>query len=74
MVEEDIKEVAVVTAYIQSKGLLWGSFFSTIDKSYDIAKEFVKTYPPKNFNGKWGTDGVGEYEEVLDLFVHKYTK
>jgi hypothetical protein len=73
MTKEEAKELAIVTAYIQANQYLNhnGSFFNTIDQAFEIAEKFVEKFPPVEYNGKWGLDEVGEYEEVLDEFITK---
>ena len=69
--KEDARELAIVTAYIQAGNYLYGSFFNTIDKALEIAEKFVEKYPPLMYNGKWGYDEAGEYEETLEDFIIK---
>lgn len=71
MRDEDVKELAIVTAYIQHGNYLHGSFFNTIDRAYEIAEKFIEKYPTLMYNGKWGDDEAGEYEEVLEKFIKK---
>lgn len=66
-----IKEVATVTAYIQSHNLLWGSFFNTIDEAYEIAQHFVRSY--KEHLPDWDSSKVNlEYDEAIEHFVTSF--
>lgn len=57
------KDIAIATSYFLSYEELNGTFFSCIDKCYDMAVTFVEKYPPET---KWGIDL--EYEETLYKF------
>lgn len=66
-ISEEVKELAVVTAYIQHHGLLdVGSFFYTIDKAIEIAAAFVSKYGP---NYEWVEE---DFEETLTKFVKDF--
>jgi hypothetical protein len=56
------KDVATATAYFQSLFESQTSFFNSIDKAYDLAKEFVKEHSHITV---WGVDVDQEYEETL---------
>lgn len=58
------KEIALVCAYIAYNDLLDGTIFNTFDRSYEIAKDFLKVYP---VNFKWGINE--EWDETLERFV-----
>lgn len=63
-----IKDIAIVTAYIQSHNILNGSFFNTIDEAYEIAQQFVNFYK-KNLP-EWDPNKVNlEYVEAIEEFV-----
>ena len=70
MSESQIKDIAIVTAYIQSSDLIYGSFFNTIDDAYKIACEFVEHH--KNNLPIWNPDKAGlEFDEAIEKFVNE---
>jgi len=71
-VEEYQKEIAIVTAYIQSNNLLYGSFFNTIDRAHELAISFVKNYYTELPNWDAGKIEI-EFDEAIENYV-KYNK
>jgi hypothetical protein len=63
-----IKDIAIVTAYIQSHNLLNGSFFNTIDEAYEIARYFVRGYA--DYLPEWDSSKINlKFDEAIELFV-----
>lgn len=65
MNKEQIKELAVITAYIMQNNLLQAEFINSIDKAYDIALKFAEKYP-HNFQWEYREK---DWDEVLEEFV-----
>jgi len=66
---DDIKEISIVTAYIQSNHLLKGTFLETIDQAYELAFAFIEIYPS---NTNWELKS-SNWEETIELFVINLT-
>lgn len=63
-----IKEISIVTAYIQANNLLEGQFIDTIDRAYEIAKEFTRMHA--DILPFWDESKTGRtFEEEIEFFI-----
>lgn len=65
---EKAKELALISGYIVREDLLYGSFFNTFDKAWELALEFIEEYPTEYI---WGMDNIPEWDETVEKFVRE---